>query len=65
MSTKSTRIKITLLRSPISQKPAIRKTVAALGITRINGSVVKDARPEILGMVRTVEHLVKVEEIIS
>ena len=65
MAAKTSRIKITLLRSSIGQKPAIRKTVTALGFSRLHTSVVKDARPEILGMVRTVEHLVKVEEVNS
>ncbi len=58
-------IKITLIKSPISQKPAIRKTVTALGLRKIRASTVKEARPEILGMVRTVAHLVKVEEVQS
>jgi large subunit ribosomal protein L30 len=33
-----------------------------LGLRKINSSVIKEARPEILGMVRVVAHLVKVEE---
>jgi large subunit ribosomal protein L30 len=63
MASKTPKIKITLIRSTIGRKPNQRKTVAALGLRKINRSVIKDARPEILGMVRTVAHLVKVEEI--
>ncbi len=63
MAAKTTQVKITLVKSPISQKPAIRKTVAALGLKRIRASLIKEARPEILGMIRTVAHLVQVEEL--
>ncbi|MBN1799103.1 MAG: 50S ribosomal protein L30 [Spirochaetales bacterium] len=56
-------LKVTLKRSTISRKPNQRKTVKALGLKRINSSVVKEARPEILGMINTVSHLVQVEEI--
>jgi len=65
MSGKTAQIKITLIKSPISQKPSIRKTVAALGLKRLQASQVKEAKPEILGMVRTVAHLVRVEEVHS
>jgi large subunit ribosomal protein L30 len=58
-------LKITLKKSTISRKPNQRKTVKALGLRKINSSVTKEARPEILGMIRTVEHLVSVEEIKS
>jgi large subunit ribosomal protein L30 len=34
-----------------------------LGLKRIGHSVVKEARPEILGMVKVVSHLVTVEEV--
>jgi large subunit ribosomal protein L30 len=57
------RIRITLVRSPISCVPAHRKTVAALGLRRLNAVVEKTATPPILGMVKTVEYLLKVEEI--
>jgi large subunit ribosomal protein L30 len=60
-----TMLKITLKKSTISRKPNQRKTVKALGLRKINSSVVKEARPEILGMIRTVSHLVQVEEIKS
>ena len=35
----------------------------SLGLKRINDTVVKEDRPEIRGMVNTVQHLVVVEEV--
>ncbi len=57
------RIRIKLVRSPISCVPAHRATVKALGLRRLNAVVEKAATPPILGMVRTVSYLLEVEEI--
>lgn len=57
------RIKITLVRSTIGQKPAKRATVRSLGLRKINSSVEQEANPAILGMAASVAHLVKVEEL--
>ncbi len=57
------KIKITLVRSLIGRKPAQRKTAEALGLRKISSSVEKEVNPAIMGMVRTIEHLVKVEEL--
>lgn len=57
------RLKITLVKSPIGRKPNQRRTVEALGLRKINQSVEKEANDAIQGMVRTVSHLVRVEEI--
>ena len=56
------KIKITLDRSTISQKPAKRATVRSLGLKKVHSSVVQEASPAILGMVAAVQHLVSVEE---
>jgi large subunit ribosomal protein L30 len=56
------KIKITLERSTISQKPAKRATVRSLGLKKVHSAVVQDASPAILGMVAAVQHLVSVEE---
>lgn len=56
-------IKITLAKSPIGRKPNQRKTVVALGLGKLNSSVVKEESPAILGMVNTISHLVTVEEV--
>lgn len=59
------RIKITLVKSVIDRPETAKRTVAALGLKKINASVEVDATPQILGMVRRAGHLLKVEEIAS
>ncbi len=58
----ATKLRITQVRSAIGVKPRQRGTLRALGLRRINDTVEQPDRPEIRGMVRTVPHLVKVEE---
>ena len=57
------RLKITQKRSVIGVKPQHRETVRSLGLKRIGDSVVRDDTPQNRGYVKTVAHLVKVEEI--
>jgi large subunit ribosomal protein L30 len=57
------RLKITQLRSEIGSKYNQRQTLRSLGLKRVRDVVVKEDRPEIRGMVRTVTHLVAVEEV--
>ena len=57
------RLKVTQLRSGIGGKRNQRDTLRTLGLKRIGDVVVKEDRPEIRGMVKTVTHLVKVEEV--
>ncbi|CAN5478981.1 50S ribosomal protein L30 [soil metagenome] len=57
------RLKITQLRSEIGSKDNQRQTLRSLGLKRVRDVVVKEDRPEIRGMVRTVTHLVAVEEV--
>jgi large subunit ribosomal protein L30 len=56
-------LKVTQVRSNIGQKRNQRETLRTLGLKRINDVVVKEDRPEIRGMIFTVSHLVKVEEV--
>lgn len=56
-------IKIQQVKSTIGCKPNQRETVRSLGLKRIGDVVVKEDRPEILGMVHTVRHLVSVETV--
>lgn len=56
-------IKITLTKSTIGRIPAQRKTVAALGLGKLNSSVVKEDTPAIRGMITAVSHLVTVEDV--
>jgi len=60
---KMAQIKITLVKSVAGSLPVQRKTVKVLGLGKINSSVVREDNPVTRGMVRTVEHLVKVEEV--
>ena len=55
-------VMITLVKSPIGRLPKQRATLKALGLTKMNKSVEKFYNQTIEGMVKTVEHLVKVEE---
>ena len=57
------RLKITQTRSPIGGTHSQRETLRTLGLKRMRDVVVKEDRPEIRGMVRTVSHLVSVEEV--
>jgi large subunit ribosomal protein L30 len=57
------KVKVTLIRSTIGQKPEKRATVRSLGLKKINSTVEHNANPAILGMIAAVAHLVKVEEI--
>ncbi len=59
------RIKITLIKSVIDRPETAKRTVAALGLKKLNASVEVEATPQILGMVRRAGHLLKVEEILS
>jgi large subunit ribosomal protein L30 len=56
-------LKVTQIRSKIGTKQNHRETLRSLGLKRISDTVVKEDRPEIRGMVHTVRHLVKVEEV--
>lgn len=56
------KLKITLVKSTIGQKPAKVATVRSLGLKKISSSVIQDDTPAIRGMIAAVSHLVKVEE---
>lgn len=56
------KIKITLVKSPIDRPERQKLTLQALGLNKTNASREVEATPQILGMVRKVNHLVKVEE---
>jgi len=56
-------IKIKLIRSVICTPEKHKVIVRALGLKKMHATKEVEATPQILGMVRTVEHLVKVEEV--
>lgn len=57
------KIKVTQIKSGIDRPENQKRTLVALGLNKINRTVEIEATPSILGMVRTVHHLVKVEEV--
>lgn len=57
------KIKITQVKSVIDRSERQKKTVEALGLRKVHATVEVEATPQILGMVRKVTHLVKVEEL--
>lgn len=56
-------VRITLVKSPIGYAENQRATVRSLGLRKMNASVTHKATPQIRGMINTVSHLVKVEEV--
>lgn len=56
-------LKVTQVRSVIGGNRTQRETIRGLGLKRIGDVAVKEDRPEIRGMIRTVSHLVTVEEV--
>ncbi len=56
-------IRITLIKSVIDRPETAKRTVIALGLKKMNATVEVEATPQILGMVRRVNHLLKVEEV--
>ena len=56
-------LKITLVKSTIGAIPKHKKTVEALGLRKLNKSVILPDNPATRGMVFKVKHLVKVDEV--
>lgn len=57
------KIKVTQVKSGIDRPERQKRTLVALGLRKMNASVEVEATPQIIGMVRKVNHLVKVEEL--
>lgn len=56
-------LKITLTRSPIGFSKTQKRTVRALGLTKMHKTVIQPDNPQIRGMVKAVSHLVTVEPV--
>ncbi|OZM80544.1 50S ribosomal protein L30 [Pseudonocardia sp. MH-G8] len=56
---------ITQVRSTIGCKQNQRATLLSLGLRKIRQQVERDDNPQIRGMIKTVRHLVTVEEVSS
>jgi large subunit ribosomal protein L30 len=57
------KLRVTQIKSGIKQPERQKRTLRALGITKMNRPIDKEGTPQILGMIKAVSHLVKVEEI--
>ena len=57
------RLKVTQIKSKVSEKQPQRDTLRSLGLKRIGDVVVREDNAQNRGYVRAVAHLVKVEEI--
>jgi len=56
-------IQVTLVRSPIGYPRVQRLTATALGLRRLQSCAVLKESPAVLGMVRKISHLLKVEPV--
>ena len=60
---KQNKIKITQIKSQIGYKEKAKLTLKALGLRKMNQTVIKEDLPSIRGMIKTVVYLVHVEEV--
>jgi large subunit ribosomal protein L30 len=56
-------LKVTQIKSKIGGTSAQRDSLRSLGLRRVGQVVVMPDRPEFRGMIKTVRHLVTVEEV--
>lgn len=54
-------VKITLVKSPIDKSKRQKETLVALGFRKMHQTVEHNATPQLQGMLRVVQHLVKIE----
>ena len=55
------KLRVTQIKSRISEKPKAKLTLDALGLRRNYRSVVLEDTPQLRGMLRQIAHLVRVE----
>ncbi|MCD6206247.1 MAG: 50S ribosomal protein L30 [Candidatus Marinimicrobia bacterium] len=63
MSKKKITLRITQIKSPIGYRQRAWKTLEALGLKRMHHTVEQPDNPAIRGMIKSIEHLLKVEEV--
>ncbi len=59
---KMAKVKITQVRSIIGRPETQKRTIAALGLGKLNRTVEKELNPAMQGMINSVRHLLVVEE---
>ena len=57
------KVKITQIKSAIGYRSQAKDTLKALGIKKMNGSIVKVVSPAVQGMITSINHLLKVEDL--
>ena len=57
------KVKITQIKSAIGYRHQTKDTLKALGIKKMNSSVVKVVSPAVQGMIASINHLLKVEDL--
>ena len=57
------KLQVKLVRSAIDRPDRQKKTLRALGLTKLNKTVEVEASAQIKGMINTVNHLVEVKEV--
>ena len=57
------KIRVTQVKSKIGRPERQKRTMLALGLKKMNQKVEHEATPQVLGMVKKVAHLLKVEEV--
>ena len=58
-----TQLRIRQVRSSVGGRQNQRDTLRTLGLKRVGDESVREDRPEVRGMIKTVAHLVAVEEV--
>lgn len=59
------KLKIKQIKSAIGRQENQKQTIKALGLKKLNKTVIHNDTPSIRGMIKTVIHLVEVEDVIS
>jgi len=57
------KVKITQIKSAIDRPERQKRTLRALGITKMHRVHEHDATPQIMGMINKLSHLLKIEEL--
>jgi large subunit ribosomal protein L30 len=57
------KLRVKLVKSPIDRPERQKRTLKALGLTKMQRTVEVEATPQVKGMVKSVQHLLTIEEI--
>ncbi|MDY0295784.1 MAG: 50S ribosomal protein L30 [Acidobacteriota bacterium] len=57
------KVRIRLVKSLVGRTETQRAVVRGLGLHKLNSSVIREKRPEIMGMVRKIDFMLEVTEV--